>query len=89
MSSFRTHIKHRFNEFASLELEEHSGAFFVTYYTKELNTLYDDPDFAGEPEFAYYANNADKYLDYNDALRGFNQRRMSENPFLSLYQYGG
>ena len=89
MSSFRTHIKHRFNEFASLELEERSGEFFVTYYTKETNMLFGEPGYESEPEFSYYSNNSDKYPNYNDALRGFNQRRMSENPFLSLHQYAG
>jgi hypothetical protein len=71
----KTHLTHRFSPIAHLELMEYaSDHFCVSYLTMEGHDE--------ENREMWYSNNSDDYTSFADAMRGFNLRRDSENPWM-------
>jgi hypothetical protein len=68
----RTLLRHKINETAELVMEEHRSDFTVTYLTKE--------EYDGE--MLWFANKSELFKSESDAIRAFNKRRDSGNPFL-------
>ena len=70
----KTHIRHKISKTAHLWLVEHSSQQFeVTYLTHE------GTDEDGREH--WYCNNGQIFTSYSEALRCFNLRRGSDQPF--------
>ncbi len=73
----KTHLKHRFSNTKHLEMMEYSSTHFsVSYLTMEGH------DENGRE--MWFSNNSDDYSSYSDAIRAFNKRRESSEPWRSV-----